>query len=361
MARRSYPKLSCFSMNRRRFTQGALTIATVIPATSRMSFAQSSEVNVYNWDTYIGETTIDDFTAATGTSVRYDLYGSNDEMFAKLREGNPGYDVIFPSSDWTERMKVAEMLVPLDHAKIPNITNIAPKFMEPAFDPGRVYSLPYFWGTMGIGYRKSATEGKTPEAWADLFASDKYDGRIALMNDSDMIEVTLKYLGYSVNSKDPAQVEEATEVLIKAKEHTKTFAPDTGQDLLIAGEVDACMEWNGDILQVMEEDDDLSYVVPKEGSLLWEDTIAIPAGGPNPDNAHAFINYILEAEVHGQIATEIKYGCPNEAAMAFVPEEDRNNPAIYPEQDVLDRCEVAAYDETKEDLKEKALTRVLAA
>lgn len=176
-----------------------------------------------------------------------------------------------------------------------------------------------------------------------------------------MIEVALKYLGYSLNSNDPNEINEAAEVLIKAKPHVKTFAPDTGQDLLIAGEVDVCMEWNGDILQVMEEDDDLAYVVPNEGSILWEDTLCIPKDGPNPDNAHAFINYILEGEVHGQIASEIKYPCPNAAAMEFVPEEDRNNPAIYPSREILERCEVSVYDPQKEDLKEKALTQVLAA
>ncbi len=349
------------SLDRRRLLEGGLAVAAVMPALSKVSFAEGGEVNVYNWDTYIGETTVDDFTAATGTEVRYDLFASNDELFAKLREGNPGYDVIFPSSDWAERMVVAEMLLPLDHGKIPNIQNIDPKFMNPAFDRGRTHSLPYFWGTMGIGYRISATEGMAPKAWADMYEKDQYSGRMALLNDSDLIEVTLKYLGYSVNSNDPAHVDEVIDVLIKAKPHIKTFAPDTGQDLLIAGEVDVCMEWNGDILQVMEEDDDLAYIVPEEGSLIWEDTIAIPAGGPNPDNAHAFINYILEAEVHGQIASEIKYACPNQAAFAFIPQEDLDNPAMYPPREVLERCEAAAFDQKKEDLKAEAMTRILAA
>lgn len=353
--------LARIATSRRRFLAGSLAVATSLPALSRSGFGQSQEVNIYNWDTYIGETTVDDFTAATGITVRYDLFASNDELFAKLREGNPGYDVIFPSNDFVERMIIGEMLAPLDHDKIPNIANIDPAFADPEFDRGRAYSLPYFWGTIGIGYRKSATEGATPKAWADMLGSDQYSGRMSLLNDSDVIEVALKYLGYSLNSKDPNEINEAAEVLIKAKPHVKTFAPDTGQDLLIAGEVDVCMEWNGDILQVMEEDDDLAYIVPNEGSILWEDTLCIPKDGPNPDNAHAFINYILEGKVHGEIASEIKYPCPNAAAMEFVPEEDRNNPAIYPSREILERCEAAVYDPQKEDLKEKALTQVLAA
>jgi spermidine/putrescine transport system substrate-binding protein len=350
-----------FAANRRRFLKGSVAIATVLPAASRMSFAQGGQVNVYNFDTYIGENTIDNFTEATGTEVRYDLYASNDELFAKLREGNPGYDVIFPSNDFVERLVAADRLLALDHSKIPNIANLDPAFTDPEFDRGRKYSLPYFWGTIGLGYRVSATEGMVPKSWADLFGSDQYAGRMSLLNDSDVIEVALKFLGFSLNSSDPKEIEAAADALIKAKPNIKAFAPDTGQDLLISGEVDVCMEWNGDILQVMAEDDDLTYVVPEEGSILWEDTMCIPSGGPNPDAAHAFINFILEAEVHGEIATEVKYPCPNEAALAFIPEEDRDNPAMYPSKEALERCEVSVYEPVKDDLKERALTRVLAA
>ncbi|MGI9498898.1 MAG: ABC transporter substrate-binding protein [Geminicoccaceae bacterium] len=350
-----------FAASRRRFLQGSVAVATVVPALDRTSFAQNNQVNVYNWDTYIGENTVAAFTEATGTEVRSDLFASNDELFAKLREGNPGYDVIFPSNDFVERLVAADRLMKLDHGKIPNMSNLDAAFTDPAFDPGRAYSVPYFWGTIGVGFRKSATEGQQPKAWADLFGSDQYAGRMSLLNDSDVIEVALKYLGLSLNSSDPEEIDAAAEALIKAKPHIKTFAPDTGQDLLIAGEVDVCMEWNGDILQVMTEDDDLAYVVPEEGSILWEDTMCIPSGGPNPEAAHAFINYILEPEVHGQIASEIKYPCPNEAALAHIPEEDRNNPSIYPSKETLARCEVAVYNAVKDDLKEKALTRVLAA
>ena len=157
-------------------------------------------------------------------------------------------------------------------------------------------------------------------------------------------------------------VAEAAEVLIAAKPNIKVFAPDTGQDLLISGEVDVAMEWNGDILQVMEEDDDLSYVVPEEGSILWEDDMCIPTGGPNPDNAHAWINFILDGAVHGAIADYIKYPCPNAAARAYIPKEDLDNPAIYPSREILERCEVSVYKgEEGESLHEEALTRVLAA
>ncbi len=344
---------------RRRFLGGSIAVAATLPALGRVTFGQGKQVNIYNWDTYIGETTIDDFTAATGIDVRYDLFASNDELFAKLREGNPGYDVIYPSNDYVERMIAADMLEPLDAAKIPNKANIDPAFADPEYDPGLAHSMPYFWGTIGIGYRMSKA---SPKAWKDMFDSDEYAGRMSLLDDTSIIQVALKYLGYSVNTRDPKQIEEATQVLIKAKPNIKAFAPDTGQDLLISGEVDVAMEWNGDILQVMEEDDDLSYVVPVEGGLLWVDSMCIPKGAPNLDNAHAWINFILDAEVHGAIAEYIKYALPNQAALAHIPEEDRQNPAIYPPREVLERCEVSIYKgEEVESLYDEALTRVLAA
>lgn len=346
-----------FALTRRRFAATTLAVAAV-PLLPRLAGAQDKIVNVYNWDTYIGEDTLDEFTEVTGINVRYDLYASNDELFAKLREGNPGYDVIFPTDSYVQRMATAGMIQPLDHAKIPNMANIDPIFADPGFDPGRKHSMPYFWGTIGLGYRKSKAE---PASWADIFKSDKHKGRVAMLNDSYSVRVALKALGYSLNTKDQAQLDEAVALLIAAKPNIKAFAPDTGQDLLISGEVDVCLEWSGDIKQVMAEDDDLAYVVPKEGSGRWEDTMCIPTGAPNPDHAHAFINYILDGQVHGAIASEIKYALPNKAAMAFIPEEDRANSGIYPSAETLANCEPVLYQgEEVSTMYESALTRVLA-
>lgn len=346
-------------INRRELLGTSLAVAALAGGTSRIARAQRKQVNVYNWDTYIGETTLDDFTRETGIDVRYDLFASSDELFAKLREGNPGYDVIFPSNNYVERMIVANMLMPLDHALLPNIGNVDPRFADPIFDPGLKHSVPYFWGTQGLGYRKSKAD---PTKWADILASDRYKGRISLLNDTDIIRMALKYLGFSLNTEDPAEVEKATATLIAAKPNIKAFAPDTGQDLLIAGEVDVAMEWSGDILQVMAEDDDLDYVVPEEGTLLWVDCMAIPTGAPNLDSAHAFINFILTPEVHASIAREIHFALPNAAAAALMPSEELANSAIYPDEDVIARSEFARYrGEAVEALFETALTRVLAA
>ena len=344
-------------LSRRRALQATLALAVSLPGLGRAQ--AGGQVNVYNWDTYIGETTLDDFTAATGIRVRYDLYAGNEELFARMREGNPGYDVIVPSHDYVERMIAADLLMPLDHARLPNLVHIDPAFADPAYDPGRAHSVPYFWGMVGLGYRRTVPK---PESWGEVLERDTYAGRLALINDTGLIQVALKYLGHSANSTSAAEIAQATELLIRAKRWVKTFAPDTGQDLLLAHEVDVAMEYNGDMLQVMAEDDGLAFTVPAEGALIWEDDLCIPAGAPNPEAAHAFIDFILTPEVHADIAATIKYACPNKSARALLPPEDLANEAIYPPDEVLARSEVGIYKgEEVEQLYDDALTRVLAA
>lgn len=349
--------------SRRSFLAGTGAVAAGLSFGPKFAFgAEEPELNFYNWDTYIGETTLDDFKEVSGIDVTMDLYADNDELFAKLKEGNPGYDVIVPTNDFVERMISANMLLPLDHGLIPNIKNINPVFMDADFDPGRKYSLPYMWGTQGIGYRKSRVSSP-PDSWKVLLESDEYSGRIALLSEAtSILGVALKYLGYSYNSKNPAEIKEAEQLLTRQKPHIKVFADDNGQDLLLSGEVDLTMEWNGDILQVMEEDDDISYVVPKEGSLLWQDCLCIPSGAPHRENAHKFINFILDAEAGAKIAEFIYYATPNAAARELLPDEYNKNPAIFPDQETLARCEPAIYlGEDVQRLYDEAWTRILAA
>jgi spermidine/putrescine transport system substrate-binding protein len=315
---------------------GALGAVTVLP---RSGWAEEEkQLNVYNWDTYIGETTLDTYTEKTGVEVQYDLFANNEELLAKLKEGNPGYDVIFPSDYMVQTMITLGILVPLDHRKLPNLGNIDPAFNNPNYDPGSKHSVPYKWGTIGIGYRKSKVE--TPDSWALLFDSDKYSGRLALLADQRVVlGCVLKYLGYSMNSTSEEEINKARDVLIKQKPHIKAFAPDEGQNMLIAGDVDIVMEWNGDINQVMSEDDDLSYVIPKEGTNLFMDTMCIPKDAPHPDNAHAFINHILDPQVEAEICNTIHFATANAEAKKLLPPEEVNNPTVYPPSDVIAKSE----------------------
>ncbi|MEM1399133.1 MAG: spermidine/putrescine ABC transporter substrate-binding protein [Pseudomonadota bacterium] len=352
--------------SRRQLIKHSVAVAVSAPVLSAMATRKASaagQVNVYNWDTYIGETTLQDFSSASGIEVRYDLFADNAELFARLREGNPGYDVIVPTNDFTERMILAEMLQKVDKSKIPNFSNLDAAFQDAAFDPGREYSIPYFWGTIGLGYRLSAVD-PAPNSWGVIFdKSDAYSGRTSwLAEPSTLIQMALKYLGYSINTTDMDQLKEAEAVLAASKGNVKSIAGDNGQDLLLAGDVDICMEWNGDILQVMEEDDDLSYVVPDEGGLIWQDTFAIPSDAPNVGEAHEFINYILEPEVHAEIADFIYYALPNAAAKELMSPEYLDNPAIFPTDEILAKSESAKYlGEDINSFYSEALTRVRAA
>jgi len=349
---------------RRAFLTGTSAVAVGVTFLPRFSLAEEEKkLNFYNWDTYIGEHTLADFEKATGIETKMDLYADNDELFAKLKAGNPGYDAIVPTNDTLERMIKADMVIELDHSKIPNMVNIDEPFKDATFDPGRKHSIPYMWGTLGIGYRKSKVDASAVDSWKLLLDSDQLAGRISLLGDAaNNIGVSLKYLGYSFNSTNMDELKKAEALLIKQKKNIKVFANDNGQDLLAAGEVDACMEWNGDIKQVMSEDVDLNYVVPTEGSLMWQDTVAIPKGAPHPDNAHKFLNFILDAEVGKDIATTIQYATTNAAAKKLMPKEYLEHPAIFPSAEIIAKCEPALYlGEDATRVRDEIWTRVKAA
>jgi spermidine/putrescine transport system substrate-binding protein len=332
------------AIGRRSFLAGLGAAAVGFSFGSKVRAAEEKKLNFYNWDTYIGDTTLDDFKAATGIDVNMSLYATNDELLAKLNAGNPGFDVIVPGSEFVEPMIAGGLLEPLDHVKIPNIKNVEPSFIVDApYDPDRKYSLPYTYLVIGIGYRKSRVK-EIPATWKVLFDSDQYKGRIAVVSDaSELYRHVFKYLGQSANSPTPELIRRAENILALQKPYIKSFHEDNGQDLLLSGEVDLVMEYNGDIAQIMAEDDDIDFVVPKEGALKQSDTLAIPKGAPHPENAHAFINFLLDANVGKDIYTAIKYPSPNAAATALMPDSYRNNPVIFPPAEIMAKCEYPRY------------------
>ena len=353
--------------SRRSFLSGIGAAAVGLTFTDKKigrAFAATEEkkLNFYNWDTYIGETTLETFKEGSGIDVNMSLFATNDELFAKLRAGNPGYDVIVPGSEFVERLAKAELLVPLDHAKIPNMKNIAPEFITDApYDPGRKYSMPYTWLVIGIGYRKSKVKG-VPDSWKHVLDSDEYKGRIAVMSDaSELYRHGFKYLGQSANGATAELIKKVEAMLVKQKPNIKAFHEDNGQDLLLSGEVDLVMEYNGDIAQIMAEDEDIGFVVPKEGSLKQADTLCIPKGAPHPENAHAFINHLLDAKVGAEIYKTIKYPAPNAAAIALMDDDYTKNPAIFPPADIIAKCEYPRYaGEEITKLLDESLTRLRA-
>jgi spermidine/putrescine transport system substrate-binding protein len=359
------PEPMRFLPNRRSLLGGmaaGLTLGGCASGWPKGPNGEEMRVNLYNWDTYTGETTLADFQAATGIEVKMSLYGNNDELFAKLKAGNPGFDIIVPSNEFVTRLRVSDMLVPLDHARIPNFRNIAPAFRDAPFDPGRRFSMPYTWLVLGIGYRKSKVDG-IPDSWKWVFDSDRYAGRIGLFSESDdIIRLGAKYLGNSVRGVSPAVTREVVAMMIRQKPHVKVFHHDEGQDLLAAGDVDLIVEYNGDIAQVMADDPDLGFVVPREGTLINSDCLCIPKGAPRPDNAHRFINYLLDARVSAGISETIRYPTPNAAALALMPAEYRDNQAIFPPADVMAKSEYGDFEGiARAQAVDEAVTEILAA
>jgi spermidine/putrescine transport system substrate-binding protein len=344
---RSLNELLTKGRTRRSFLGGLGAAAAGITFSRTASFAaeaaEEPKLNFYNWDTYIGETTIEDFKKASGIDVNVSLFSSSDELFAKLRTGNASYDVIVPGSEFVERMSQEGMLMPLDHSKIPNFKNIAPEFKDADYDPMRKFSMPYTWLVIGIGYRKSKVK-EIPDSWKVLFDSDEFKDRIAVMADaSELFRAGFKYLGRGVNDATADNIKAVEALLIKQKGNIKAFHDDNGQDLLLSGEVDVVMEYNGDIAQIISEDEDIGFVVPKEGSIRQADCLAIPKNAQHPENAHKFINYLLDAETSAAISKTIKYPSPNSAATALMPDDYKTNATVFPSAEVMAKCEYPRY------------------
>jgi spermidine/putrescine transport system substrate-binding protein len=346
----------------RRHLLAGMGVAAVGFSLSGCGKSEERRLNFYNWQDYVGETTLDDFRAKTGVRVNQSFFATNDELFAKLKAGNPGYDVIVPSNEFVTRMRDADMLEPLDMGRIPNFANIDPAFRTADWDPAPRHSVPYTWLVLGIGYRKSRVQG-TPDSWKWLFDSDLYKGRIALITDAaDLIRLGAKYMGKSLVGVDAATAQAVADMLGRQKPNIRRFHEDDGQDLLLAGEVDLVLEYNGDIAQRMKEDPDIDFVVPREGSLINADTLAIPKGAKDMELAHEFINFLLDTGVGKGIAETILYPTPNAAAKALMPADYAANPVIFPSGPGWDASEWGRFEGAeKQRLFEELITRMRAA
>lgn len=311
-------------------TEEPSTAADLKPWVCPEGFA-GQRLNVYNWASYIGSRTISDFEALCGVSVTYDVYESNETLIARIRQGNPGYDVAFPQ-DYAVAIMIRDGLIqPINLDNIPNFANVADEFKDLEFDPGNQYSVPYLWGTTGIGINTArVTEEIT--SWRQLF---EYDGRIAWVDDVRvMMSIALLLLGHDPNSVVPEEVEAAQDFLIANGRNVVAIAADDGDTLLAQGEVDMAIEYNGDIYQVITDCacDTFIYVIPDEGTLLDISSMVILRDAPNPALAEVFMDYILHPQVSADLTNETFYSTPNQAAidLGLVNEELLANPAINP-------------------------------
>ncbi|MBI5668278.1 MAG: spermidine/putrescine ABC transporter substrate-binding protein [Chloroflexi bacterium] len=312
---------------------------------------ENKALNVLNWATYVAEDTIPNFEAACGVTVTTDFFGSNEELLSRLRAGNPGFDIVVPSDFAVGQMIAEGLLEPLTKENIPNIVNLNPALMDREYDPGNVYTVPYQWGTIGIGYNVEAVKqvlGEDVEitSWNQIF--DYPQPRVAWLDDPrSMLGVALIMNGFDPNSTNPDEIQQATDYLIeKGRNNVVRIAADDGQELLARGEADMVVEYMGDIFQVAlacEEDPncttEYAYALPEEGSNLWVDNLAIPVGAQNQRLAEAFIDYILHPQVGADISNYTAFASPNQAAIdaGLIDESLLNSPIIYPSQETLEK------------------------
>lgn len=306
------------------------------PVTEAAPVAEDNVLNIYNWTEYMDETILTNFEEEYGITVNYSTYTGNEELIDVLNAGPVEYDLVVPTDYAVTTLRNDSKLGSLDRANIPNFGNIAPAFINPAYDPGNRYCIPYQWGSTGIGYNIKAT-GREIRGWSDVF-DPAFAGRVSMLEDPrESLGAILLYLGYSPNTTDQIKINEAAEFLKSHADHIAAFASDNGQDLLAAGEVDIALEYNGDIFLVMAENPDLRYVIPEEGAITWSDNLCLLASAPHKENAEKFMNYLLEPEVGAALSNYLHYASPNQAAIPFLNAEDLNNPGLYPPAEVRAR------------------------
>lgn len=305
----------------------------------------NGEVNVLNWGEYISDgqdgslDVIAQFEKETGIKVNYNVCPDNETLYANLQQGD-SYDVIIPSDYMISRLIAEGMLTKLDFDNIPNAQDVDPKFLNPAYDPDNAYSVPYMWGTVGIIYNTTLVD-EAITSWDSLFDT-KYAGQVLMINNSrDAIGVALKDLGYSYNTTDQAQISEAVDLLIQQKQNgiVQAYVMDEIFDKLEGGEAAMGVYYAGDYLTMYENNPDLAFVVPAEGSNIFTDAMCIPAGAANQANAEKFINFMCSTEIGKANCEAIGYSTPLMSVMDALDPDITADPVAYPADDVLDNCE----------------------
>ncbi|WP_100330055.1 ABC transporter substrate-binding protein [Bacillus xiapuensis] len=297
-------------------------------------------LTVYNWGDYIDPELIAQFEKETGMKVIYETFDSNEAMMTKVEQGGTAYDIAIPSEYAIDKMKKNNLLLPVNHRKLPNLKYIDRRFLNLPFDRDNQYSIPYFWGTVGILYNKDLMGGKKITSWADLW-DESYKNDIFLMDSArEVMGMGLNTLGYSLNETNKERLMEAKEKLDELTPNIKAIVGDEIRLLMLNGEAKIGVVWSGTASEVMYEKDHLEYVVPKEGSNLWFDNMVIPKTAKNVEGAHKFINFMLDPKVAARNAEYVGYSTPNKKALDYLPKEVVNDRRFYPDDDMTKRLEV---------------------
>ncbi len=360
-----------FSMRLTALAAALLAAVAALPAA-----AQDKVVNVYNWSDYIDPDVLKDFEAETGIKVRYDVYDSNDTLESKLLAGKTGYDIVVPTQYYMARQVQAKLLQPLDKSKLPNLKNLDPAQMQrlARFDPDNRHAVIYMWGTSGIGLNPDKIKQRLPNPPANslrmLFdpeiVSKFADCGVEVLDAPDEVMVAaLKYLGLDPNAKDAESIRKAEEVLLKVRPYIRKFHSSQYINGLANGDICLAYGFSGDILQARTRAEEakkgvrVQYLLPKEGAQQWFDVMAIPADAPHVDNAHAFINYILQPKVIAKITNAVQYPNAVPASLQFIDKEAMADRDVFPPASALGRLyTVEPFKQAEQRLLTRAWTRV---
>ncbi|MAF15827.1 MAG: spermidine/putrescine ABC transporter substrate-binding protein PotF [Marinomonas sp.] len=348
---------------------------SVLIAGSASVFAGSSfaedVINIYNWSDYMAPGALEQFTKETGIKVNYDVYDSNEVLEAKLMAGGSGYDVVMPSNSFFERQVKAGVYQNIDKSKLSNYGNLDQTLAKQIekHDAGNQRNIPYAWGTIGIGYNTKLIEERLGTAdidsWDVLFdpavAAKLSDCGIAVLDSpAEIMSVVNNYRGVDPNSEDKAELEASTKLMSGTRDNIKYFHSSKYITDLANGDVCVAIGYNGDILQSQSRAEeagqgvDINFVIPKEGTLVWFDLMAVPADAPHPEAAHKFIDFILKPEIASAISNYVYYAVPNTAAEPLLDPEVSNNKGVYPTQAVKEKLYVQVAHTARFD---RSLTR----
>ncbi|GAB4574347.1 MAG: polyamine ABC transporter substrate-binding protein [Rhodothalassiaceae bacterium] len=331
----------------------ALSLLLFLPACSdgNPSGGEGREVNFYNWSDYIAPETIPEFERTSGLKVHYDVFDSNDVLEGKLLAGSTGYDVVVPTGSFFAVQREAGVFRNIDPGLLSNYRHLDPEILKRVerLDPGNRQAVPYMYGTTGLGYDRAKILARMPDAplesWDLLFKPENAarfaDCGIAILDAPDELHwITMHYLGLDPESGIATEIERGMDVIARIRPYVRYFHSSAYIDDLANGEICLALGWSGDVFQARKdaaEGIDIRYVIPKEGTIIWFDLLAIPFDAPHPGNAHRLIDFLLDPQVAAANSNAVWYPTPNLAALPMVAPEIRNDPMIYPTPEILAR------------------------
>lgn len=344
---------------------------------AQVGIAQADVINVFNWSDYIADDTLERFTEATGIRVNYDVFDSNDTLEARMLAGSSGFDVVVPTSDFMQRQIAAGVYQPLNKDLLPNLVHMDPELMADAavYDPGNQYGVIYMWGTTGLGYNVDMIAERLGEdyevgSWSLIFDPEVIaqvaDCGVSFLDaPTELLPAAMNYLGLDPRSTDQADFEAAAELLESVRPFVRYFHSSQYISDLANGELCVAVGWSGDVFQAMERAEEadrgieIDYVIPTEGALQWFDMLAIPADAPNPEGAHAFINFIMEPQITADITNYVWYANANASSMELVDPEIAGYEAVFPPEEVRSRLwQSQPYDTRTDRIVTRLWTRV---